>query len=182
MNIKKSYIIICILLIVVFGGCGTIRVGKGSFGYNMQGVTIPSGCKTANVRYFENRASLVQPSLSQDITERLKDKILSDTPLKLTNGTGDVNFSGEIVRYSTEPVAPQAGAIITSAYNRLTIAISVSYNNSKDAQFDYSNSTFQRYIDYPSTMSLEQAERSDDYKNMIDLLVQDVFTKAFVNW
>ena len=156
-------------------------MGKTSFGYDLKGVRIPPECKTACVLYFQNHAPLIQPMLSRDITEKLRDKILSQTPLKLTNANGDVNFEGAIESYTTQPMAPQGGNTITAALNRLSITIQVKYTNSKDSQWDY-DTKFTRYIDYESEKNLNDIEGSDKYKEMLDLLVQDMFDKAFVNW
>jgi hypothetical protein len=180
-NIKPFACIAAIFFLFLLASCGTIHVGKSSFGYDLQGARIPTECKTANVQYFINRASQVDPTLALNLTEKLKDKILSDTPLKLTNNTGDVNFEGSIESSSVQAVAPQAGSTVTTALNRLTITIHVKYGNAKDSQWDF-DSSFSRYIDYSSSYSLDQAEKLNDYDSMLDLLVQDIYTKAFVNW
>lgn len=186
MKIRKINPILTVAIaamIIFFSGC-TFRVGKGAFGYNMKGVNIPSDCKTASVQYFVNRAPIIQPALAQDLTERLRDKILSDTPLKLTSAsaTGDVNFSGIITGYSTQPIAAQAGPNPTAAQNRLTISITVSYHNAKDPQWDFDNKSFSRFIDYESNRTLTDIEHDDKYAEMLDLLIQDAFNQAFVNW
>jgi len=161
--------------------CGTIRIGKASFGYDLKGVTINPECKTANVEYFKNQAAIVQPTLSQDITEKLKDKLLSQTPLKLTNGTGDINFEGTIESFTTAPIAPQGGQVQTAAANRLSVTLKVKYSNAKDPKWDYETS-FTRFLDYSADKNPTDIVGSDDYKAMLDQLVQDIFDKAFVNW
>lgn len=181
-NILSKSAIITVFAVAIFAmtGC-TFKIGGGSFGYNLKGATINPKCKTAFIEYFKNQASIVQPTLAQKLTERLKDKILSQTSLKLVNNTGDVNFQGTIENYATQPMAPQAGAVITAAMNRLTISIKVKYTNAIDNTWEYETS-FSRFIDYESTRNLNDIENSSDFSDMIDKLIQDIFDKAFVNW
>jgi hypothetical protein len=177
---KITFISGIVFLGFIANGC-TFRIGGASFGYDMKGVTINPECKTANVEYFKNQASIVQPTLAQDLTEKLKDKLLSQTPLKLTNGTGDINFQGSIESYTTQPMAPQGGNVVTAALNRLSITIKVKYSNSKDSKWDY-ETNFTRYVDYPADKNPSDIEGSSDYKDMLDHLIQDIFDRAFVNW
>ena len=180
-GVYKFYGIVTTVIILTCGGCGSIKIGGGSFGYNLKGVTIPPECKTANVEYFKNQAPIVEPQLSQKLTEKLKDKLLSQTRLKLTNGTGDINFQGSIENFTTQPIAPQGGDVVTAAANRLSITIKVKYSNSKDSKWEYETS-FTRFIDYNANKNPSDAQNSADYDTMLDQLVQDIFDRAFVNW
>ena len=165
-----------------FWGCTIGKPGKWSVGYHLTGATVPGGCVTASVQYFQNQALQIQPLLAMKLTEALKDKILSDTNLKIINGVVDVNFEGIIDNYvTTQPMAPQAGTDPTGALNRYSISIKVKYSNSKDPQFDFDFSAFSRYIDYKSTITPETEEKTD-IDNLVKLLVEDIFNKAFVNW
>jgi len=137
--------------------------------------------KTVSVQYFINRAPLGNPRLSQLLTEKLKDKILSQTRLKVVNGVGDVNLEGSIESYGTQPMAVQGGNNATAALNRLSVTVRMKYNNSKDVQYDYDTS-FSRYKDYDSNMSAQSAEDQYLEKEIVDNLVDDIFNKAFVNW
>jgi hypothetical protein len=161
--------------------CGSVRIGGGSFGYNLKGVTINPECKTANVFPFKNQAAVVQPMLSQKLTEKLKDKLLSQTHLKLTNGSGDITFDGTIESYTIQPMAPQAGSVVTAALNRLSVTIKVKYTNVKDSKWEYDTS-FTRFVDYSANKNPSDIENSSEYDAMIDQLIQDIFDKAFVNW
>jgi hypothetical protein len=169
------------IVLLVMGGCGTIKIGNGSFGYNLSGAKVDPRCKTAFVEYFKNQAAIVQPLLAQKLTDKLKDKLLSQTSLKLVTNTGDVNFQGTVESYNTQPMAPQAGAVPTAAMNRLTISIKVKYTNAIDSQWEY-DTNFSRYVDYAATKNLNDVENSNEFNDMIDKLIQDIFDRAFVNW
>ncbi len=145
--------------------------------YSLTGAST-GDAKTAEVPYFQNRALNVQPSLSRELTEKLKDRILSQTNLKLVNEGGDTKFEGEVSRYEVTPAAITGENL--AAKNRLTIEIKVKFTNSTDSQFDYETS-FSRFEDFDSNASLDAVE-NDLIDKIADALVEDVFNKAFVNW
>ena len=160
-------------LILSFQGC--------KVSYSFTGASISPLAKTFSVVYFQNRASLVQPGLSQFITDELIDKCKSETNLKYVNsvnGMGDVNFEGEISDYNTRPLTVAADA--RAATNRFSITVRVKFTNAIEPEFSYEQ-TFSRYADYDSNLELSQVEKelSDEIVNMI---VEDIFNQAFVNW
>lgn len=146
--------------------------------YSLTGASIPADVKTAAVPFFQNRATVVQPMLSRELTEKLKDKIQSQTDLKLVNESGDVLFEGEITNYSVTPAAITGENV--AAKNRLTITLKVKFTNTKDSKLDFDTS-FSRFADYDSNASLDAVE-TDLINEIGDLLVDDVFNRAFVNW
>ena len=146
--------------------------------YSFTGASLNSKDKTVQVKYFPNRAVLVNPNLSQAFTESLKDKFLSQTNLELVNGNADLTFEGEIVGYSTKPIAISAGE--AAQMNRLTVTIRVKYTgiNNEKLSFD---TRFTRYADYDSSEILSDVE-DDLISSIIEELTDDVFNKSVVNW
>ena len=134
--------------------------------------------KTVSIQYFQNRASLVQPGLSQNLTDALIDKCKAQTSLNIVNGLGDANFEGEITDYNTRPLTVSADA--TAAMNRFTITVKVKFTNSIDPDKSFEQ-TFSRYEDYNSSLDLSQVE-AELSKNILELIVEDIFNRAFVNW
>jgi hypothetical protein len=180
-NFMSKYGLLSVLTfaIITLVAC-SIKVGGGSFKYDLKGAQIPQSCKTAYVAYFKKQTSLGQPMLSQKLTDKLKDKLLAQTSLKLTNSNGDINFEGTIENYTTQPMAPQSNQV-QAALNRLSVTIKVKYTNTKDSKFEYDTS-FTRFIDYSSSQNLSTVENSPDFDKILDQLIQDVFDRAFVNW
>jgi hypothetical protein len=131
-----------------------------------------------SIQYFQNRADLVQPGLSQYITDALIDKCKAQTNLSIVNGMGDADFEGEVTGYNTVPLTVSADA--QAASNRFTITVKVKFTNSVDPQYSYEQS-FSRYEDYPSERDLSAVEKELSDK-IVELLVEDIFNKAFVNW
>lgn len=157
-------------MLPLFQGC--------SIGYSFSGASISPDVKTISVQYFQNRASLVQPALSQNLTNALIDKCRAETNLKFVNDIGDVNFEGEITDYNTRPLT--VGADAQAATNRFSITVRVKFTNVIQPDLSYEQ-TFSRYADYSAgiDLSLVETELSED---IIEMIVEDVFNRAFVNW
>ncbi len=165
---KKS-LILYILLPLWLSSCGI---------YSFTGASIHPDAKTFSVEYFKNNAPIFNPTLSQEITEMLQDKLSSQTSLKLTDGKGDLQFKGQIIDYSVSPVGLQAGE--TAAQNRLTIKVKVEFINELEENYNF-NETFTRYADYESSKILTSVE-STLVPEIIELITDDIFQKAVVNW
>lgn len=163
------------LLIIVAVLILTVNACKVT--YSFSGAST-EGLESVSIQYFQNRASLVQPTLSQNLTDALIDKCKSQTNLGFVNGIGDVNFEGEITDYNTRPLTVSADA--QAATNRFTITVKVKFTNAIDPDLSYEQS-FSRYEDYDSALSLADVEDSLSEK-IIELLIEDIFNKAFVNW
>mgnify|MGYP005848127335 CR=1 FL=1 len=169
-SFKLKSLFLLLLSASIFTGCKVT--------YSFSGASISPEVKTLSVQYFQNRANLVQPGLSQLITDALIDKCKAQTNLKIVNGLGDVNFEGEITDYNTRPLTVNADA--RAATNRFSITVKVKFTNSVDPDLSYEES-FTRYEDYDSSLDLSRVEK-DLSDKIVSLIVEDVFNRAFVNW
>jgi len=157
-------------MVVIYSGC--------KVAYSTSGASISPSVRTFSIQYFQNRAPLVQPQLSQNLTDALIDKCKSETNLAYVNGLGDVNFEGEISDYVTRPLT--VGADAQAAMNRFSISVKVKFTNSVDPDFSFEQ-TFSRYADYNSSQDLSSVE-DELSKIIVEMIVEDVFNQAFVNW
>ena len=154
---------------ISLGGCGT---------YSFTGASISPETKTISIDRFPNNAMTVEPTLSQKFTDALRDKFQRETNLTLLTKGGDLQIKGSITGSRTSPVAIQANE--TAAMNRLTITVEVTFTNTVDDSKSY-KSSFSRYEDYPSTQNLSEVQETlIDQIN--EMLIQDIFDKAVVNW
>jgi hypothetical protein len=168
MKIRFFYTVLAISLLM--SGC--------TMNYSFTGASIPIGLETVSVQYFENRAPIIYPSLSQDLTESLKDMFQSRTRLQLTNDIGDADFEGVIENYRTQPMSIQADE--RANLERLTITVRVTYTNTADPELDF-EASFSRHEDYDAAQGLEAVE-ADLVKKIIGQITEDIFNRAFVNW
>ena len=162
-------IITIILLSVFIYSCGI---------YSFTGASISTEAKTVSITYFKTTATNAPSSLQETITEGLKDLILSETNLNLTELDGDLIFTGEITNYQITPIAIKANEKVEK--NRLIIDIKVNHKNHFDEKQNF-HSAFSRYRDFNSSENLSDVE-SILIEEITKELLEDIFNKTFVNW
>jgi len=146
--------------------------------YSTTGASIPLEAKTVSVQFFENLTRSQEAGLNQQVTDKLKDFIQANTQLLLINGTGDIDFEGAITGYTATPTAIVSGD--EAAKNRFTITLKIKFTCEVKPEMDF-ESSFSRYEDYDADTDFETAKSlfTDD---LLALLVEDIFNKAFANW
>lgn len=151
--------------------------------YTFSGASIAPEMKTVTVRFFENSAPLVIPTLSQQFTEAVKARIRNQTRLSITPNDGDAIFEGRITGYEIRPVALTSSATPTASNNRLTITVSVKYiNNMKGHEKESFEESFSRYYDFPLNGASIQSLQPVAIENINKQLTEDVFNRAFAQW
>ena len=146
--------------------------------YSFNGASISKNTKTITIKYFTNNASTIQPTLSQVITEKLKDYFTQQTNLSINDSDGDLKFSGEITKYEIKPMAIQSNEV--AGKNRLTIAVKVDFTNVYENEYNFSH-TFSRYRDYESSQNFSEIEEIL-IEEISNELIEDIFNKSVVNW
>ena len=143
--------------------------------------TIPDSVQTVKINFIENRAPYVNPQLSPTLTDRLKQKITSQTRLSsTTNDNADWVLSGEVRDYSvsTSGVTTNNGRQ-QSSINRLTVSVYISKLDQKSNKTD--EYTVSRSFDFSASQSLQQAEAAL-LDEMIRNLTDEIFNRIFSNW
>ena len=165
--IKRNILIL--IIIATYSSCGI---------YSFTGASIPPEAKTVSVGFFQNMATIVQPTVSPVFTEKLQDRLSSQTSLQLVTEEGDLQFSGEITSYINRPAAIVAGE--TAAKQRLSITIHVIFKNYYDEKSNF-DTNFTRYAEFDSDVNLFSVE-SELIDQILDEITEDIFNKAVVNW
>lgn len=167
---KKTYCLVVMLTCCLFlSSCGI---------YTFSGASIPAEAKTVSVQYFPNNAQLVNPLLSNALTNALNDIFVNQTTLLSVAQNGDLAIEGEITGYVTSPIAITGNQ--TAALNRLTVTVNVRFTNKYDESKNFEQK-FSQYQDYPSGQDLNSVQ-DVLVETIIEDLCQDIFNKAVVNW
>jgi len=146
--------------------------------YSFSGASIPAEAKTVSVQYFPNNAQLVNPLLSNTLTNALNDIFVNQTTLQSVAQNGDLALEGEITGYSTSPIAITGNQ--TAAMNRLTVTVNVRFTNKYDESKSFEQS-FSQYQDYPSGQDLSSVQ-DVLVEEIVNNLCEDIFNKSVVNW
>ena len=167
--LKRINTLLILIAAFMMTGCGI---------YSFTGASIPPEAKTVSVQHFPNNANLVNPMLSDQITNTLRDYFMNQTTLDEVPDNGDLAIEGEIVDYKTAPTAITGDQI--AALNRLTITVNVRFYNKYDESKNFEQK-FSQYEDYPSDQDLNAVQEAL-IVIICDKLCEDIFNKAVVNW
>jgi hypothetical protein len=157
----------CILSVLFINGC-----------YSLKGYSIDPEVQTFYVGNFKLTALNAPATLTQTFAESLKDKISKESRLKYSDRDPHIEFNGTIQGFNVSSVAPQPGE--TTAFNRLTINLSVDYTNNLKPE-DHWTKSFSHFEDFPSNQNLLQVQ--DELIQIIfNQILEDIFNQAFNNW
>jgi len=147
--------------------------------YKFTGASIPPEVQTVSIGNFPNLAPIQVGALSNIFVDRLTDKIVGGTRLRLANGnTGDVSISGSIKDYYVNPTT--ISGTEETEQNRLTIVIQVDYVSIVKPEDSFSQS-FSDGENYDADLSLTDVE-DDLIQTITERIAESIFNKAFVNW
>ena len=146
--------------------------------YSLKGFSISEDLKTFSVENFRNAAQNAPATIQQTFGERLKEKISRESRLTRDEENPDISFSGSVSRFSVTAVSPERGAVTAS--NRLEIAISVTYENNRSTD-DQWTQTFSHFLDFPSDTNILDVQ-DELITGIFDQIIEDIFNKAFTNW
>jgi hypothetical protein len=148
-----------------------------SGGYSFTGGSV-GAAKSFSVGFFPNRAPLVNPNLSIQLTETIKDIFIRQTPLKLLEGDADMLVEGSIVGYDVKPISAQGDE--TTSQSRFTITISVTFTNNLEPEKSF-NQRFSRFRDFSSDNLFADVE-NQLVSEINQELAEDVLNRAIANW
>lgn len=149
--------------------------------FNTTGTTTPNpNLKTIGIDDFTNQAAIVVPYLAQELTNQMQDRFLRQSRLTLTTGAADIRIGGSVSRYDLQPVAIQGDE--SAAQNRLTIGISVSYENFVEPKETWkSDKRFSGFVDFDADDDFASLEE-ELINEILDQLTQDVFSASIGKW
>lgn len=147
--------------------------------YKFNDVSIPSNIKTIRVQQLANKARYINPQLSPQLTEKLRQKIVSQTKLTQVNSdNADYDISGYISQYDVTTSGISAQQVAT---NRLTVAVSVTLVDRKNSDVQPKNISVSRSFDFSANVTLQQAELSLK-DEIIRNLTDEIFNQIFSDW
>ncbi|MDE3236891.1 MAG: hypothetical protein KGO81_13135 [Bacteroidota bacterium] len=146
--------------------------------YSFKDVSIDySKIKSIKIGFIENKARYVNPQLSPQLTDKLQQKIASQTKLIRTNNDdASLQLSGYISDYS---VSTAAITTQQATANRLTVTVHMTLRNTVDNKTDEFDVS--RNFDFSANLSLQQAE-SQLLPEVLRTLTDEIFNHVFSNW
>ena len=170
-GLRMTRIFLLVLFVIsLLGGCKV---------YSFDGANIPAAIKTVRVQYIENKARYNNPQLSPQLTDKLRQKIVSQTKLTQVNSdNADYDISGFISQYDVSTSGISNQQVST---NRLTVAVSLVLLDRKSPGAQPKNISASRSFDFSASLTLTQAERQLN-DEIIRNLTDEIFNKLFSDW
>ncbi|RFS26280.1 hypothetical protein DVR12_00365 [Chitinophaga silvatica] len=168
----KTFVVFA--LMAVMTGC--------SVHYSTTGASIEPDAKTVNVRFIINKAPINNPTLSQKITQKLRDKVTSQTRLVLvpeTEPKADYEFRGTITGYSFSNAA--VTDVDKPTQSRLTVTVNVVFIKRVGDKKGWTQS-FSRSAEFNANRMPNSVENTLLDDPLIPGITDDIFNRAFANW
>jgi len=154
---------------MVISSCGVYSFKDVSIDYTK--------IKTIKIGFFENKARYINPQLSPMLTDKVQQKIVSQTKLTRTNNDdANLQISGYISDYSVSTASISA---TQATSNRLNVGVHLVVKNTVDNKTDEYD--INRNFDFSANLSLQQAE-TQLQDEIIRSLTDEIFNRIFSNW
>lgn len=147
--------------------------------YHFNGASIDySKTQSISIADFPNNAAMVNPNLSNNLSEGIRDIYSRQTRLQILRRGGDMELEGEIVDYALTPMAISADNL--SAETKLTITIKVRFTNNKAPEESFEK-TYSAYQTFDSSRLLTDVQ-DELCATMITELAENIYNDTVAKW
>ncbi len=147
--------------------------------YRFNGASIDySKTQSISIADFPNNAAMVNPNLSNNLSEGIRDIYSRQTRLQILRRGGDMELEGEIVDYALTPMAISADNL--SAETKLTITIKVRFTNNKAPEESFEK-TYSAYQTFDSSRLLTDVQ-DELCATMITELAESIYNDTVAKW
>ncbi|WP_253271559.1 LPS assembly lipoprotein LptE [Flavihumibacter sp. ZG627] len=146
--------------------------------YSFRDISIPPEVKTVRINFIENKARYINPLLSPQLTDKLRQKVNNQTKLTQIQGEeAHYDISATITDYSltTSGISDKQ-----AASNRLNVTVHIIFKNRLDEKKDF-EADITRNFDFNASLSLPQAETQLS-ETIVNNLSDEIFNRIFSNW
>jgi hypothetical protein len=168
-SILRLLIAYCLLpTALLFSGCYSFKdIGS-----------IPQDVKTFRVNYIENKSRYINPQLSPQLTDKLRQKITGQTRLTgVQTDEAHYDISGQVTGYNVTTAGVSNQQVATQ---RLTVTVHINFRNNLDAAKNF-EADVSRNFDYAASLTITQAEAQLN-ETIIKNMVDEIFNRIFSNW
>ena len=147
--------------------------------YRFNGASIDySKTQSISIADFPNNAALVNPNLSTNLSEGIRDIYSRQTRLQVLRRGGDMELEGEIADYALTPMAISADNL--SAETKLTITVKVRFTNNKSPEESFEK-TYSAYQTFDSSQLLTDVQ-DELCATMITEIAESIYNDTVAKW
>jgi hypothetical protein len=147
--------------------------------YSFTGAALPSHIRTISIPIFGDESRSGVPQLRERLSQRLADRIQTQSPLVIEQSRTDANAIVEgVVTAFTEQPSVIGGATERATQNRITITVSATYRDlvKKKTLF---KENFSAFKDYPIGNNSARLQAIDE---TLTLLSENMLNKILSGW
>ena len=165
-----AFIACLLVLIITFIGCKV---------YTFKDVSIPKEVKSIHISYIENKAQYVDPQLSPQLTDKLKQKITNQTRLtQLQTDDADYDVQGYVSSYNVTTAGVSNQQAATS---RLTVSVHLIFRNKLPVGTKDFEEEVSRNFDFSANLTISDAQ-AQLTPTIVSNLTDEIFNRLFSNW
>lgn len=127
---------------------------------------------------FPNHAPLVNPTLSNNLTEGIRDIFTRQTRLTVQRQSGDLELEGEIVGYQLTPMAISADSY--SAETKLTVTVKVVFTNNVNPEESFEK-TYSAFQTFDSNLLLTDVQ-DELCETIITEIAENIYNDTVAKW
>ena len=169
----------CKLIIRMILVATTVTLSSCLISYRFNGASIDySKTQSISIADFPNNAAMVNPSLSNNLSEGIRDLFQRQTRLQVLRKGGGLEVEGEIVGYDITAMAISADSYASET--KLTIRVKVHFTNNihPEESFDKTYTAFQTF-DSSQMLSDVQDELCN---TMITEIAENIYNDTVAKW
>ncbi len=154
-------------------------VSSCTVSYKFNGASIDySKTKSIGIADFPNNAALVNPMLSVNLTEGIRDIYTRQTRLQVMNSGGDMELEGEITGYALTPMAISADSYAAETKLTMTVRVRFTNNVAPEESFEKTYTAFQTF----NSSQLLTDVQDELCATMIQEIAENIYNDTVARW
>ena len=147
------------IISLIFAGLLVCSLPSCLISYRFNGASIDySKTQSISIADFPNNAALVNPNLSAQLSESIRDIYSRQTRLQMLPRNGDLEVEGEITDYALTPMSISADFL--AAETKLTVTVKVRFTNNKAPEESFEK-TYSAFQTFDSSRLLTEVQEAD---------------------
>lgn len=170
-KISLFYTLVCTWCIFALTSCAvSIKFNGANIDY--------STTRSISVADFPNNAPMVNPTLSNNLSEGIRDLYQRQTRLEVLRKGGDLELEGEIIGYDIAAMAISADSYASET--KLTIRVRVRFTNNINPEESFEK-TYSAFQTFDSSQMLSDVQ--DELCNtMITEIAESIYNDTVAKW